>query len=60
MKDPRLTYNQWGTVISRFKWSIQAIEKTGDYPEKEGDKVVLEQLIHFQYAEMKRAKEEQA
>ena len=58
MSNPSLTYDQWGTVISRYKWSIYAIEKTGDYPEKEKDKVVLKELIHFQYEEMKRAREE--
>ena len=48
---PKLSYNQWGTVISRFHGSIIALARTGDYPEKKEDQKILKQLTYFQFDE---------
>ena len=57
MNIPHLTYNQWGRVISRFKSSTYRLELSGDYPENQEDKLILQQLIYFQFEEKDRKEE---
>jgi len=47
--DEQLTYEEWMTVISRFKSSIIKLKKSGDYPEKQKDAKIINKMINLQF-----------
>jgi len=50
----QLTYKQLTTLVSRFQTSMHRLKKSGDYPEVDEDKKLLEILINLKYDAGKR------
>lgn len=44
-----LTHDELTIIISRFQSSMYKLEKSGDYPEKKRDKIILGKLIDMKY-----------
>ena len=49
----QLTYSQLTTVVSRFQTSRVRLKQSGDYPEEESDKEILNILIDMKYTAKK-------
>jgi len=39
----------WESVLSRVRGSIYKLKQSGDYPEEEQDKLLMERLIDIKY-----------
>jgi len=50
----QLTYEQLTILESRFRDSCQRLKQTGDYPEEQTDKEIINQLIEMKFKAAKR------
>lgn len=45
----KLTYEQLGTVVSRFQTSCLKLRNSGDYPEEKKDLEILDTLLNMKW-----------
>jgi len=50
----QLTYEQLTVLESRFRISCRMLKQTGDYPEEQTDKEIINQLISMKFEAAKR------